>query len=108
MPKRSIRTPTPVAHELSSKVEINTIADFLTFTQARDVQRVKLQYSNIYRSNVLSDHGSQFTVYTGDGVMLYDKPAVVVKCAKLRLAAKPLPLYNERRVSQSSMLFCFS
>ena len=103
MPKRSIRTPTSVAHELSSKVEINTIADFQTFIQARDVQRVQLQYANIYRSKVLSDHGSQFTVFTGDGIHLYDKPAVVVKCAKLRLADKPLPLHNEQRVSSITL-----
>jgi hypothetical protein len=99
MPKRSIRTPTPVEHEKSSKFEINTVRDFVTFIQAGDVQRVTLGSANVYRSTVLSDHGSQFTIYTGDGILLYDKPAVVVKCAKLRLPREAQPTDDKQRVS---------
>jgi hypothetical protein len=99
MLKRSFRTPTPVVHELASNLEINTVRDFLTFIQARDVKRVQLQYISSYRSKILNDHGSQFTVYTGDGVNLQRKPQVVVKCAKLKLVDKQQVLPEEHRVS---------
>lgn len=101
MIKQSFRTPTLVEHDLTSNHEINTVRDFLTFIQARDIQRVQLQYINTYRSKILSDHGSQFTVYTGDGVNLQRKPQVVVKCAKLKLVDKQQSLSEEQRVSCS-------
>lgn len=99
MPKRSIRTPTAVEHENSLKFEINTVRDFVTFIEAGDVQRVTLESVSVYRSKILSDHGSQFTIYTGDGILLYEKPAVVVKCAKLRLPREAQPTNDKQRVS---------
>ena len=89
MLRRSVRTPTAVERTQLYQAEIYTMRDFLTFIQARDVRRVELKHRLKYRSEILSEGGSQFTVYTDAGIYRQGTAASVVKCAKLKLATTP-------------------
>lgn len=103
MIKRSNRSPSPSRKNEVSKTPIQTISDFVSLVQSSRVQRVQCHSLSEYCSEVVSDEGSQFTVYTDGGIVRYDKPQAVVKCTKLKLSEKPRLVDSEARVSAISL-----
>lgn len=89
MPKRSNRTPTVLEHvgELESK---GTLLQLLELLERGAIGRVTLRDASTYCSKVLSSSGSQYIVYTGDGVNTFRKGEVVVKRARLRVGNEPI------------------
>jgi hypothetical protein len=83
---RSERTATVLEDILPILSQKVTLPGFLGFLNSRDVQRVQLDSVTLYRSKIISDSGSQFTIYTDDGIRRSGKPEGVVKCAKGGLA----------------------
>lgn len=94
----SERTATSLASVLPKATRINTIRDFLELLNITRVKRVQLESSSSYRSKILNDKGSQFIVYTDDGIRAYGQPPSVVKCAKFALSPKSLTGDAETRV----------
>ncbi|KAF7553407.1 hypothetical protein G7Z17_g3648 [Cylindrodendrum hubeiense] len=88
---QSNRSRTILNNDHIASLRLRTIKDFCEVLQSRHVQRVTLNSYNDYRSRVLSNRGSQFVVYAGDGVELFGQPPVVIKCAKVFLSNDSLP-----------------
>lgn len=103
MPVRSDRTATVVGQGWSEQQQIGTIDRLLELLHRGGVRKVTLRSYSSYRSVILSDRGSQYTVYTGDGVNTFDKGEVVVKCAKLPLGSTPLLESDQRRVRATAL-----
>ena len=82
---RSERTTTSLGTTLTSSTQTITVRDFLSLLNSHDVKRVQIESMTQYRRAVLSDSGSQFTIYTDDGIKRYGQPDAVVKCAKFKL-----------------------
>lgn len=85
---RSERTATSLGSIIPNSSQNRTIKDFLQLLQSREIARVQLEASNIYRSKILNDTGSQFTIFTDHGIKKYGGPVAVVKCAKFHLSAE--------------------
>lgn len=98
MSKYSERTATSLASVLPRASRINTIRDFLELLNVTQIQRVQRESPTTYRSKILNDKGSQFTVYTDDGIKAHGQPPSVVKCAKFALGPNSLTLDAETRV----------
>jgi serine/threonine protein kinase len=103
MPKRSDRTATVIGVGKAGQGDSGAINQLLELLNRRGVHRVTLRSYSEYRSIVLSDRGSQYTVYTGEGVNTFDKGDVVVKCAKLPVGTEPLSDHDQRRVQASAL-----
>lgn len=99
MPKRSNRTATLIEND-SEKVSNGTARQLLELLQQGGVKRVTLRHHLEYHTKILSDQGSQFIVYTGDGVNSFDKGHVVVKCPKFKVGNEPLLKTDKNRVSK--------
>ena len=93
---RSERTATSLGSLVPATAQIHTIRDFLQLLHSRGIERVQLEEKIRYRSNILNDSGSQFTIYDDQGIKSYGQPIAVVKCAKFQLGTHPL-LQNERK-----------
>lgn len=65
---RSVRSNTVVGGLLSQTDHASSLNDLSRLLNAADVKRVQLDSVSIYRRQVLSDDGSQFTVFEDDGV----------------------------------------
>lgn len=99
MAARSERSQTILGlPEQAGEGGFETIRRLHELLQRGGIRRATLQSYTVYRSEILSDRGSQFTVYTGAGVNTFDKGDVVVKCVKLRVGAEPAPSEDDRRV----------
>ena len=98
MSSYSERTATSLGSVLPRTTRINTIRDFLQVLSISRVQRVQRESSSAYRSKILNDKGSQFVVYTDDGIKAYGQPSSVVKCAKFALSTESLTRDAEARV----------
>lgn len=98
MSNYSERTATSLASVLPRATRINTIRDFLQVLNLSRVRRIQRESSSTYRSKILNDKGSQFIVYTGDGIEAYGQPRSVVKCAKFALSTESLTRDAEARV----------
>ena len=83
---RSERTTTSLGTTLTSSTQTITVRDFLSLLNSHDFKRVQIESMTQYRKAVLSDSGSQFTIYTDDGIKRYGQPDAVVKCAKFKLS----------------------
>ena len=94
---RSERTATSLGSIIPNTTQNRTIKDFLQLLRSREIERVQLEASNTYRSNILNDSGSQFTVFTDDGIKKYGGPVAVVKCAKFHLSSQALANDNQTR-----------
>lgn len=84
--KRSERTATKVGEDLLTLTALPTIRDFITLLNSRGVERVQRESTSTYCSKILSSSGSQFTIYTDDGIRETGKPVGVVKRAKFQIA----------------------
>ena len=84
--KRSERTATKVGEDLLTLMALPTIRDFITLLNSRGVERVQREYPSTYCSKILSSSGSQFTIYTDDGIRETGKPVGVVKRAKFQIS----------------------
>ena len=82
---RSQRTATKVGDDLLTSTALPTIRDFLALLNSRGVERVQRESTSIYCTKILSSSGSQFTVFTDDGIRETGKPVGVVKGAKFQL-----------------------
>jgi serine/threonine protein kinase len=83
---RSERTTTSLGTTLTGSAQTITVRDFLSLLSSHDVKRVQIESMTQYRKTVLSNSGSQFTIYTDDGIKRYGQPDAVVKCAKFKLS----------------------
>jgi len=64
---------------------VPSLNDLLKLLNAADVKRVQLDSASVYRKQLVSDDGSQFTVFGDDGVKRYGQPIGVVKSAKFKV-----------------------
>jgi hypothetical protein len=64
---------------------LTSLNDLLKLLNAADVKRVQLDSASVYRKQLVSDDGSQFTVFGDDGVKRYGQPIGVVKSAKFKV-----------------------
>ncbi|KAJ3548162.1 hypothetical protein NM208_g1145 [Fusarium decemcellulare] len=96
MPKRSNRTPT-VIERTSELEQTGTVRQLLQLFTRGNIRRVTLSHYSLYRSKLISDRGSQFIVYSGDGVNTFGEGHVVVKCVRLKLGDEPLSRNDKNR-----------
>lgn len=81
----SQRSATQLAEEISSSATIRTIRDFTALLNDRGVPLLQRESSTTYLSKIISSAGSQFIVYTDDGIRKVGQPVAVVKRAKAHL-----------------------
>jgi hypothetical protein len=82
---RSERSNTILASLTAQPNHVRSLNDLSKLLNTTDVKRVQLDSASVYRKQLISDAGSQFTVYTDDGVKRYDQPVGVVKSAKFQI-----------------------
>jgi len=86
MAVRSNRSLTILNDDDAAMSRLRTLNDFCEALESRHVQRVTLESRTGYGSRVLSNRGSQFVVYYGDGINTRGGPPVVLKCAKFHVS----------------------
>ena len=101
--KRSERTATVLPRDFALDDSITTLSGFLNLLHRMDVPRVAIK-SSYYRSRVVSDEGSQFTIYSGQdiglsSIGLSDKTEIIIKKAKYSLRNATAPGDGERKVN---------
>jgi serine/threonine protein kinase len=62
-----------------------SLNDLLKLLNAAGVKRVQLNSASVYRKRLVSDDGSQFTVFEDDGVKRYGQPIGIVKSTKFKI-----------------------